>query len=157
VGAPVVVVPHVAGEGVGAACRGDIGAAIGPLAQQRLDKAFGFAIGPRRIGPGPFVPELPSATRLRKDLGAIATAVVRQNPLDPDPASSKPVERPPEEGRADVAPLRRADFDIREARGVIDRDVGVLPPVTRMATLAIAVNPVAHPVDAGKRLDIQMQ
>jgi hypothetical protein len=50
-----------------------------------------------------------------------------------------------------------ADFDIREARGAIDRDGGIFPPVTRMPTLAIAVNPVAHPADAGERLDIQMQ
>ena len=73
-GVVVVVGPRSEGEvsllGVGPV------SGIGPFAQSGLDKAFGFAVGLRRVRASAAVFETHLATSLAKVMGAIAAAVI---------------------------------------------------------------------------------
>src|SRR5712692_11030156 len=89
---PVVVV-QITRECGGARLGGQVGPAIGPLAQQRLDEALRLAIGPRRVGPRSFVLDGPGATRGGPELRAIAIAVIGEHAPDADPAARKPAQR----------------------------------------------------------------
>lgn len=143
----------------GRACRRvGIGSAIGPLAQQRLNKAFGFAVGPRRVRPGEPVLELPAAARVRKAARAIAITVVGQETPDPDAATGKPLDRPVEKSGARVLALRALDLDIGQARRVIDGDVGVFPAATaRVWVDGAAPKAVPDGADSPERLDVQVE
>src|SRR5215510_15052568 len=58
--------------------RARIGAPIGPLAQERLNEAFGLAVGPGRVRAREAMAELPRATGPGKPPRAIAAAIVRE-------------------------------------------------------------------------------
>src|SRR5215470_6931313 len=96
---PVVVVQPTDHSGA-AHGRGRVGATIGPLPQERLDEALGLAIGARRVRPGTRVPEPRALAGGRKDVGAVARAVVRHEPPDADAMAPKPGEGAPEKAHA---------------------------------------------------------
>src|SRR5258705_12306254 len=74
--APVVIEPEIRDQR-GRPTRGaQIGAPIGPFAQQRLNKALGFAVGPRRVGARKPMAELPGAAHTGNAPRLVAGAIV---------------------------------------------------------------------------------
>ena len=57
---------------------------VGPLAQSGLDKAFGFAVGLGRVGPGAAVLQAQLLTDAAKLVRAIAAAVIGQQSAHAD-------------------------------------------------------------------------
>src|SRR5258708_35136872 len=65
---------------------------VSPLADQRLDEAFGLAVGARPIGPRPHVPDPVPLAAAREDLRDVVRPVVRQDAPDADPLALVPGE-----------------------------------------------------------------
>src|SRR5262245_65916710 len=116
---PVVVVQPTDHSGA-AHGRGRVGATIGPLPQERLDEALGLAIGARRVRPSARVPESRALAGCRKDVGAVARAVVRHEPPDADAMAPKPGEGAPEKAHARDPVLIGQDLDVGQPGGIID-------------------------------------
>src|SRR5262245_8937310 len=126
--APMVVKADVRRECGGAPRRVGVWPTVRPFPQERLDKAFGFAIGARRIRPSEFVSKLPRPTDARERLRAVPIAVIGEQPAHTNAVTSKPPKRVTQERRTGALPLRRSDFHIGEAGRVIDRHMDVFPP-----------------------------
>ena len=152
---PVVVV-QIAGERSRARVRCEIGPAIGPLAQERLNEALGLAVGAGRVGPRALVLHHPAPTRGRPDPRAIATTIVREDAVDADATAGKPLQRPAQKAGARVAPLRPPHLHVGEPRGIIDGHMDV-PPAARLRPLAIAGHAVADAPDTAQGLDVHVQ
>src|SRR5258708_28712732 len=85
-------------RGVSALGGGWIGGGVGPFAQGRLNEAFGLAVGARRVGPGPDVPEGECREAIAEGVAAVSGAVVGHDALDRDAVAGEPIERAVEEG-----------------------------------------------------------
>ena len=142
---PVVIEPQVRTEGGGAACGAAIGQAIGPLAQQRLNEALGFAIGLGPIGTGEALAHVPALTQRGEDTRAVDLGVVGEQPPDADAAPTKPGQGPLQERGARGRVVGRQDFGVGQPRGVIDRDVEIFPAGPPPASPAVAMNPMTDP------------
>ena len=153
----VVVEAQIGREGGGPSRRAEIRMAIGPFAQQRLNEALGFAVGPRRVGPREAcrTAQLRQARAKRRDRYPLPLSVSRRRMRMP--ASAKPHHRAPEKGRAGAAPLRATDFDIGHARRVVDRDVDVLLADAAAPRAPIAMDAMADPANAAERFDVEVQ
>src|SRR5712671_1711727 len=124
----VVIEAEIRAEG-GRPPRGAaIGHAIGPLAEQGLDKALGLAVGLRSIGAGVALADRPGAADATETTRAIRHGVVGEQSADADPASAKPGQRALEKARAGRRVARGEDLGIGEPGGVIDRHMQELPP-----------------------------
>jgi hypothetical protein len=73
------------------------------------------------------MPPARAGTGVAEVVAAIGIAVVGHDPLELDAVAGEPGERPFEEGNRAGLALVRQDLGVRQARGVIDRDVQVLP------------------------------
>jgi hypothetical protein len=72
VGAMEIVVVEVEWEEGGAVITGVVGASISPLAGERLDEAFGLAVGLWAVGTGEAMLEAQLLTGSGEELGAIS-------------------------------------------------------------------------------------
>src|ERR1700682_158377 len=61
-----------------------IGHCIGPFTLQRLDEAFGFAVGLRPVGSGPFGSDTEPTARFAERPRAIGAAVIGKHALNAD-------------------------------------------------------------------------
>src|SRR5688572_29327874 len=89
-GTPVIVEPQIRLERGRPAGGAPIGGAVRPLAQQRLNKALGLAVGLRPVGTREALPNGPAATHGREDTGFVREGVVGEQATDGDATSSKP-------------------------------------------------------------------
>src|SRR6476646_3301216 len=124
--APVVVKAQIGNQRRCASSRREEYVAIGPFAQQRLNKAFRFAVRPGRVGPCEAMPDRPGPTDACEAARPIAAAIVGEEAPDRDPAAPKPPERIPQKRRAGAPPLGSAHFDEGDAGRIVNRDVDVL-------------------------------
>src|SRR5215510_15506619 len=156
-GTPVIVETQVRAERGGAASRAGERVSIGPFTEQRLNEALGLAVGARRIGPRKPMPQLPRATDAREAPRFVARPVVGADPPRADASATKPGQRVLEKRGAGAPALGAADLHIRQAGGVIDRDVRVLIADPAPPFRLVTVNAMPHAVNAGQRFDIEMQ
>jgi hypothetical protein len=101
--------------------------------------------------------DLPGATRPSKPPRPIPIAVIRQDAMHADPASSKPLQRAAKEVLAGLLPLRPTDFDVRESGRIINGDMHVFPSDAARSLAAIAVHAVTDTSNPPQRLDIQVK
>jgi len=87
----------------------------------------------------------------------VAERVVGQQRTDPDPEGAPPGQRACEERRGRGAVLLRQDFDVADARAVVDGDVHVLPADAARTPAEVAVDPVPDARDAAELLDVEVQ
>src|SRR5262245_52193295 len=153
---PVVVVQPTDHSGA-AHGRGRVGATIGPLPQERLDEALGLAIGARRVRPSARVPESRALAGCRKDVGAVARAVVRHEPPDADAMAPKPGEGAPEKAHARDPVLIGQDLDVGQPGGIIDGHVHELPADAPHATAAVASDAMPRGGDPPEFLDGEVE
>jgi hypothetical protein len=155
---PVGIEPgEPSGQVGGAAVGGAVGQGVGPFAQECLDEAFGLAVGPRRIVPGPQVADVEQAAGLGEQPRDVARAVVAHHPLDADAPFSEPAQGTHEKAGAALAALVGQHLDIGQARGVIDGDMNELLAGPVRGVAPAAGDPVAHPSKARQLLDVEMQ
>src|SRR4029450_13092010 len=152
----LIVVAQPSGQVGGAAVGAAVRQGVGPLTQERLDEALGLAVGLGRVGPGGDVARGQEPTHLAKEARDVARAVVGHHALDPDALALEPAQRADQEAGDRLALLIRQDLDVRQARGVIDRDMDELPAGTLRAVAAIAGDPVADAAEAGGVLGIEV-
>jgi hypothetical protein len=129
---------------------------VRPLAQQRLNEPFSFAVGLWAVGPRPAVSDPEARRRRGKDARDVAVAVVGEHAADPDAAGGKPARDAPDKSDGRRRALIRQDLRIGHATVVINRDVDVFPAGALHAQMAVAMNAMAGPDNAGQGLDIEM-
>jgi hypothetical protein len=91
-----------------------------------------------------------------EDAAAIPTAVVHQEPVDPDPAGREPAVSQREEGRGAGRRFVGKEGGVGQAGPIIDRDGQELRADAPAAPAVIPVNAVAHSTEAAQLLDIQV-
>ena len=153
---PVVIVEE--GREPCAAIRGmGIGVSVGPFAQGGLDEAFGFAVGPWRIGAGETLFETETSDFSGVGSAAVAGAVVGKETLDLDPELSEEGESGEEKGDGALRALVREELGEGDAGVIIDGDVKVLPTgAAGVIALAVAGDAMAEALDAGELLNIEV-
>src|SRR5688572_5136822 len=112
-GPSVVIEAQEGPQGSGATRRAEKRAPIRPLPQQRLDKSLGFPVGPRRVGPGKAMPELPGPTDAGETARLVARPVVREHASHGDATAAKPDQRVAQKGGTGTPALRATDFHKR--------------------------------------------
>ena len=153
----VVVEPEIGRERGGPTRRAAIRAAVGPLAEQRLDEALGFAVGLRAIWPREALAHRPPVTDRREDARAIGHGVIREEPPHADPAAAKPRERPLQKCGAVRRIIGGEHFRIGEARRVVDGDMQIFPAGLARPPAAVAMDAMADAHDAAQALQIEVQ
>src|SRR5215212_8391925 len=142
----MVVVPDPSVKGGDAVGAGGVdGAAIGPAAKHRADKALGLAVGAWPVGPRAQVLEAERSAGQGVHGRAIASAVVAHHALDGDAVTGVKSDRAPEKPGRCGRLLVGEDLDVGQARGVVDADVYVLP-ARLQASNARRVAPAWAPV-----------
>src|SRR5258705_10632273 len=134
-----------------------IGAPIGPFAEQRLNKALGFAVGPRRVGACKPMAELPGAADAGKAPRFVSGAIVREQAAHGHTPAAKPAEGVLQKRGAGAAALRAADFDKGHARRIINGDMDVLIADAAMSHRHVPVDAMANATDSTERFDVQVQ
>src|SRR6187401_2539327 len=146
----VVVKAEIGAERGRAPRRAPIRYAIRPLAQERLDEAFGFAVRLGPVGPRETMPQQPALTNRRKRAGTIDHRVVGHETAHADAAPAKPRQGPLQKRRGGGRIVSRNHLGIGEARRVINRDMQILPADVARAAAPIAMNAMADPGHAAK-------
>jgi hypothetical protein len=100
---------------------------VAPFAQHRLDEPFSFAVGPRPVGTREQVLDAESFDCAGVEFGSVVRAVVGHDPFDGHTPSREPGDRAFQELDTRFRGLIGQDLDVRDAAGVIDRDVTGLP------------------------------
>jgi hypothetical protein len=128
------------------ACR--VGEAVGPFPEKGLDERFGLAVGlwPSWSGVAAFDREVGAGVTPGE--GAVAVAVVAEDPLDRDPALGVPGDGAAEERDTIGRGLAREQFGVGEPRVVVDREVDVLPAGSPVAIEPVAVDPLSDRPEA---------
>src|SRR5262245_60875741 len=153
----LVVVSNQFGQGLGALVRGAVGPAISPAAEQGSDEALGLSVGFRAIGSSAQMAQAEALTGPAEAPGDVARAVVRDHPLDANAALAKPAQSALEEADGGLPALVGEHLDVGETGGVVDGDVGELPAGAIDPPGAIAMDAMAHAVDLGQGLDVEVQ
>src|SRR2546430_7055376 len=122
-----IVMLQPARQHAGAIGGGVVGPRIGPLTQQSLDEALGFAVRARGIRPRPVMDEAQRSARRAEPDRPIALAIVRENPSHPDAAGTEPRKGAPHEPARRVAPFVCHQLDLRDSRAIIYGHVDDLP------------------------------
>ena|ERR1035438_2973845 len=130
---------------------------MSPFAQSGLDEAFGFAVGLRRVRASAAMFDAHLQTRLAKQVGAIAAAVIGEQSADDDAVASEEVNRVPEEGDGGVSLLIGEDAGEGHARVVVDSDVQGFPTRMFVLTTAAAIAAPNDLLEAGQALDVEMK
>lgn len=104
-----------------------MGEAVGPFAQECLDKAFCLAVGLWGVGPGEDVADGKPAQRLGEAAGTVGAAIVGHHPLGLDAPIREPAQRPQKEAGGGGLALVAQHLDIGQARRVIDGDMDEIP------------------------------
>jgi hypothetical protein len=155
---PVIAVqplPQVCCSGSGAAER----AFIGPLSQGCLDEALCLAVGARSIGPCSDVPDAHVAADLTKRAREIRRSVIRHDSFDANSTIGEPSHSALHKCCRRVATFVFENFDIGNARSVIDANVGTFPARSAMTGLpaAVAGDAMSDTVlDAAELLDVDV-
>src|SRR5687768_9023026 len=106
-----VVMPQPRPEGAGTSPRAGIGHGIRPASNQGLNKALGLAVGLWAIGPRARQPHARAGGTLLKAAAHIRAAVIGQDPLHDDAATSEPLNGASEKPGRRRARLLRQHFD----------------------------------------------
>lgn len=80
-----IVVVEPGRERLEAGCVGEVDAGVGPFVGEGAVEAFDFPVGLRAIGAGAFVGDGIVGEGGGEDAGAVARAVVGEDPFDGDP------------------------------------------------------------------------
>src|SRR5688572_31945417 len=91
-----------------------------------------------------------------KRTAAVSAAVVGEQSAHADAVPTEPRERAPEKRRHRGALFVTQHFHVHEPRGVVDRDVDVLPADPADATAGIPGDAMADAPDPPEFLDIQV-
>jgi hypothetical protein len=156
VGSSSIVEVEPAGEHVVAFVAGVVDRTVGPAAEQGANEAFRLAVGARRVRPGAEVFDAQRFASERVDRGAVCVAVVGHQPLDPDPEGGEVGDRAAQEADRGRGFLVLEHLDVGEPRGVVDRDVNVLPADPAAPTAPVAVHAVPGPADPAELLDVDV-
>src|SRR5262249_29880158 len=135
----------------------EIRASIGPFAQQRLNKALGFAVGPRRVGTRKPMAELPGAADAGHAARFVAGAIVREQATHGHSSAAKPAESVLQKRGAGAAALRAADFDKGHSRRIINGDMDVLVADAALSDGYVPVYAMANAADSTERFDVEVQ
>jgi hypothetical protein len=130
---------------------------VRPFPQQRLDKALGLPVGPRRIGAGAKMPETEGLTRDAPGPGHVAAAVVAHHALGANAPRLQPSDGALEKRGAGGAELVREDFDVGHPAVIVDRHVHVLPANAPRVEASVPLDPVPDLADAPERFDVYVQ
>jgi hypothetical protein len=153
----VVVVIGPGSEGEIALVRVGRVSRVSPLAQSSLNKAFGFAIGLRRVRASAAMFEAHLEASIAKVMGAVTAAVIGEQSADDDAVASEEVNGILEEGDGGVSLLIGKDLSEGQARVIVDGDVQGLPTRMFMLTAAAAVAAPNDLLEAGHALDVEME
>ena len=157
----MVVVPEPAVKGGGAFGAGAVDGGVGPACEKGADEALGFAVCLGSVGAGAAVLDAECAAGERVDGGAVAGAVVGEDPLDLDAVSVVVGDGATEEAGSGRGFLVGEDLGVGEAAVVVDGDVDVLPALVVAAAVVAAAgdaagDAVAGPGDPAELLDVDM-
>jgi len=159
VGSLVIVEVDPWSEGSCAVFAGPVDEGVGPFAQERLDEPFCFAIGAGPVWPREEMLDPEALESAGVEFGSIARAVISHDPLHGHAPSCEPDERTFEELDAGLGGLVREDLDVRDAAGVIDRDMTALPTGSHLGVRpgrAASSHPMTRPVETAEFLDVDM-
>lgn len=131
--------------------------AVGPLAQEGLNEAFGLTVSSRRLGFGAEMANGRSATRRCEHVSAVAGAVVGEDTLDFDTALLEPGDGAAEESSGSFAALVRQNLNVSDSRMIVDADVNEVIAEAALLPSSIAGDPVTDAVDACKLLNVEME
>src|SRR5215218_9748041 len=123
----MVVGPKPAVKGCGAFSAGAVDRAVGPAPGERADEALGFAVGAWPVGPRAEVTQAEQLAGERVDGGTVGRAVVGHDALDGDAVTGVEGDCALEKRDRGDGLLIGQDFDVSQARRVIDADVDELP------------------------------
>lgn len=130
---------------------------IGPFIAEGLDKAFGLAVGARRIRPGADVLEAKGAAGLGKAAREVSRTVVRHHLAALHALAVKPGHSPAQEADRCGLLFVRQHFHVGEPHGVVDRHMdSVVADAGRAALLSVASDAVADLAKASQLLDVDM-
>src|SRR2546426_101851 len=152
-----IVMLQPARQHAGAIGGGVVGPRIGPLTQQSLDEALGFAVRARGIRPRPVMDEAQRSARRAEPDRPIARAIVRENPSHPDAAGTEPRQGAPHEAARRVAAFVGQQLDIRDSRAIIYGHVDDLPAAAVALAAALAGRAVAEIPDPAQLLGVDME
>src|SRR5262249_57310169 len=134
-----------------------IGASVSPLAQHRLDEAFGLAVRLRPVRPGEDVREAELPADFGEGLGTIAGAVVGHDACDVHAEAAVVSDGLLEEGDGALLFLITPDLGEGQARCVVDRNVDELVAgAAAFALLTIMCDAVAGSDEPAELLDVDM-
>ena len=123
----MVVVPEPSVKCFGALGAVAVDRAVVPASDEGADESFGFAVGLRASGSHAEMFDAQGAARDRVHRRDVGATVVCHHGLDGDPVPLVEADRSAQEADRGGAFLVSEDLGIREAGGVVDRDVNVLP------------------------------
>ena len=130
---------------------------LGPLANGRLDEAFGLATGAWSVDAGAGTSELEIATGLGEEGGTEAGAVVGHDATDRDAEVGEVGHGLAEEAAGGSGFFIGQQSGKSDAGMVIDGDIKKLPAGTAGFILGIAGEAMAGLVNAGQLLDVDVQ
>src|SRR5262245_8403530 len=144
-------------EDAGSVLGGVVGAAVGPLAQSRLNESLGLAVGPRGVRPGALVPQMQPATRGPEAARDIARAIVGQHAADAHVMGPEPRYRPAQEARHRGAALVAQQFEVAHAGVIVDRDMEKFPAAALRLEAPLTRDAMAEPPHPAELFRIQVQ
>ena len=116
---------------------------------------LGVAVGPRRVGPGPDVPDAEAPARGGERVGGVARAVVGHHPAHGDPEALVAVHGGRQALDGALLPLVGEQAAAGDARGVVDADVGAFPAGPLAAAGPGAGDSVPGLGEAAELLDVE--
>jgi len=152
-----IVVPQVGLQGPDAQPGVEVGPSVGPFAQEGLDEALGLAVSARTVGASSEMPQPQRPTGEGEQVREIGWAVVGHNGADPDIESPVVGHGPFQVTGGGVLSFVGQDFDIGQARPIVDADVDEFPASPLGSDAAIAMDAMSDANDAPELLDVQME
>lgn len=134
-----------------------IAAGVGPLAQARLDKALGLAVGTWRIGLRADVPQSQAAAQAPERSGPIAGAVVSHDSPEADAQSAVVAQGLKQSPASAVAALIRVQAREGQPGCIVDGYVDKLPARATGVLLTVAGDPMPGLPETTEFLDVQVQ
>ena len=153
---PEIVVVEELGESEGSVYRGWVGSVISPAAQEGLDKAFGFSIGARTVGPGTQVTQTELSACRSEAMRDVAGAVVGHDACDINAAAGVPGDQPSKEDDSRWRSFVSQDLGVSQTGSVVHGNMEELPTGTSGALPTVAGDAVADELDATQLLDVDV-
>ncbi len=130
---------------------------VSPLAQGSLDKAFGFAVGARRIGASATMFDAMQLHQATKGARLVTGSIVGEQGTNGNAETGVIGQRGSQKGGRGIAFLIRQDLRKGDAGMVIDGDVNVLPSDALDVLTAVAMDAVSDTANTTEFLDIEME